>query len=93
MLALHADGPLRERADRGRPVRVLVVDDSPTARRMLRLVLADLTDLVVVGEATSGEECLNRLDELAPDIVVMDWRMPGMDGAETTAAALTKPCA
>jgi DNA-binding NarL/FixJ family response regulator len=65
-------------------VRVLVVDDSPSMRRMLRLVLAELPHVVLVGEAASGEECLRRLDRLAPDVVVMDWRMPGINGVQAT---------
>jgi CheY-like chemotaxis protein len=65
-------------------VRVFVVDDSPTARRMLSLLLTEPRVVVVVGEASSGEECLARVDELAPDVIVMDWKMPGIDGGQTT---------
>ena len=65
-------------------MRVFVVDDSPTARRMLRLVLAERDGVDVVGEAVSAEDCLARVADFAPDVVVMDWRMPGMNGAEAT---------
>jgi DNA-binding NarL/FixJ family response regulator len=71
-------------------VRVLVVDDSPTARRMLRLILAERDGLDVVGEAVSAEDCLARVADFAPDVVVMDWRMPGMDGAQATRALLAR---
>jgi DNA-binding NarL/FixJ family response regulator len=71
-------------------VRVFVVDDSPTARRMLRLVLAEKDGLVVVGEAVSAEDCLARIDDFAPDVVVMDWRMPGMDGVDCTREVLAR---
>jgi len=69
---------------------VFVVDDSPTARRMLRLVLAEREGLDVVGEAVSGEDCLARVADVAPDVVVMDWRMPGMDGADATRELLAR---
>jgi two-component system chemotaxis response regulator CheB len=71
-------------------LKVLVVDDSPTARRMLHLVLDELPGLSVVGEAFSGEDCLATIDALAPQLVVMDWQMPGMNGAETTEALLAR---
>jgi DNA-binding NarL/FixJ family response regulator len=69
---------------------VLVVDDSPTARRMLRLVLSELPGLVIVGEAASGEECLARVDDLTPDVVIIDWQMPGIDGAQATKDVLAR---
>jgi DNA-binding NarL/FixJ family response regulator len=71
-------------------VRLFVVDDSPTARGMLRRVLAELSDVVLVGEATSGEECLTKVGALTPDIIVMDWRMPGINGAHATALLLAR---
>jgi DNA-binding NarL/FixJ family response regulator len=71
-------------------VRVFVVDDSPTARRMLHLILDERDGLDVVGEAASAEDCLARVAEFEPDVVVMDWRMPGMDGAEATRQLLAR---
>jgi len=71
-------------------VRVFIVDDSPIARRMLRRVLADLDDFDVVGEALSAEDCLGRVADLAPDVVVMDWQMPGMNGADATRELLAR---
>jgi two-component system invasion response regulator UvrY len=65
-------------------VRVFVVDDSATARKMLELVLGELAGITLVGEAKSGEEALARVGEARPDVVVMDWKMPSMTGVEAT---------
>ena len=67
---------------RGRP-RVMVVDDNAGFRESL-LALLDAGDLEVVGEARSGEEALSIVENLSPDVVLMDVRMPGIDGIETT---------
>jgi len=64
-------------------VRVLVVDDNPGFRESL-VSLLDLDPLEVVGEAGDGEEALRAATRLRPDVVVMDVRMPTMDGVETT---------
>jgi DNA-binding NarL/FixJ family response regulator len=65
-------------------VRVLVVDDSPSTRMMLREALAMDDDIEVVGEAGGGREAVARTAELTPDVVLMDVRMPDGDGAEAT---------
>lgn len=64
-------------------VRVMVVDDNAGFRESL-LSLLDAGDLDVVGEACSGYEALEIVDGLDPDVVLMDVRMPGIDGIETT---------
>jgi two-component system chemotaxis response regulator CheB len=66
-----------------KPVRVLVVDDSPLFRDMLRLVLEDDPDLKVVGEAQDGEQAIEQVQSLQPDLVTVDLAMPGMGGLET----------
>jgi DNA-binding NarL/FixJ family response regulator len=65
-------------------VRVLLADDQPLVRASLRVVIADTDDLEVVGEAGSGAEAVRLVQDLGPDVVVMDIRMPGMDGIEAT---------
>jgi two-component system, LytTR family, response regulator AlgR len=62
--------------------RVLVVDDEAPARERLRSLLAEIADVLVVGEAGTAEQALEMIDELAPDIVLLDVRMPGMDGLD-----------
>lgn len=65
-------------------VRILVVDDHPIVRSGISGLLATEPDFVVVGEASSGEEALALVAEAAPDVVLMDLRMPGMGGVEAT---------
>lgn len=66
------------------PIRVLLADDQQLIRTALSMVIADLPDIEVVGEAADGEEAVALVDRLAPDVVVMDLRMPGTDGIEAT---------
>ncbi|WP_113719269.1 response regulator [Arthrobacter dokdonensis] len=66
------------------PIRVLLVDDQPLLRMGFRLILEGEDDLDVVGEASNGIEALAAVDRLAPDVVLMDVRMPLMDGIEAT---------
>lgn len=67
-----------------RPVRVLIVDDQPPFREAARMVI-ELTDgYEVAGEAVSGEESLEMVAELRPDLVLMDINLPGIDGIEAT---------
>lgn len=61
-------------------VRTLVVDDSPTMRRLLRQILAADAAFEVVAEAADGAEAIARSAETAPDLVLLDIEMPGMDG-------------
>jgi two-component system, LytTR family, response regulator AlgR len=63
-------------------LKVLIVDDEPPARERLRSLLTEIGDVQVVGEATNGEEGLRSAVDLSPDVVLLDVRMPGMDGIE-----------
>ena len=63
---------------------VLLADDQPLLRMGFRMVLESQDDLSVVGEAADGREALELTRRLAPDVVLMDVRMPGMDGIEAT---------
>jgi DNA-binding NarL/FixJ family response regulator len=64
--------------------RILIVDDQALVRGGLRMILDAQPDLEVIGEATDGHEALKQARELAPDLVLMDVRMPELDGLETT---------
>ena len=66
-------------------LRLLVVDDHPVVRAGLVAMLGEEPDFEVVGEAANGSEAVARAAELHPDVVLMDLRMPVMDGAEATA--------
>jgi DNA-binding NarL/FixJ family response regulator len=65
-------------------IRVLVVDDQAIVRDGLVTVLSLLPDMEVVGEAADGEAAIARVDELSPDVVLMDLRMPVLGGLEAT---------
>jgi DNA-binding NarL/FixJ family response regulator len=71
-----------------RPVRVALVDDQPLVRAGLRMVIDSQPDLQVVVEADDGRDALHRLATTATDVVLMDVRMPGMDGLSATRALL-----
>jgi DNA-binding NarL/FixJ family response regulator len=66
------------------PLRILLVDDHPLVRNGLRALLSSVTDMMVVGEAASGEEAIAQVGELQPDIILMDLHMPGLNGVEAT---------
>jgi signal transduction histidine kinase len=66
------------------PLRVLIVDDHQMVREGLRCILEEYDDLTVVGEASTGEQALQVVCLLNPDVVLMDMQMPGWNGAEST---------
>jgi len=70
----------------GEPIRVLVADDHVLYRRGLELVLSQEPDIAIVGEAGDGVEAIRRTEELLPDVVLMDVRMPRTSGIEACLA-------
>jgi DNA-binding NarL/FixJ family response regulator len=66
------------------PISVLIADDQPMMRTGLRYILDAEPDLAVVGEAADGQSAIDSVRDLQPDVVVMDIRMPGLDGIEAT---------
>ncbi|GAA2043010.1 response regulator transcription factor [Catenulispora yoronensis] len=72
-------------------VRVLLADDQPLMLVGLAILIGDTDDLEVVGQAADGHEAVRLVRELRPDVVVMDIRMPGMDGIEATRQSTAEP--
>ena len=66
------------------PTSILLVDDQPMLRMGYRMILDAQPDLTVVGEAENGLEAIELTDRLEPDVVLMDVRMPGLDGVQAT---------
>jgi DNA-binding NarL/FixJ family response regulator len=66
------------------PIRVLIADDHPFFRDGLRVLLEATPDTLLVGEATTGEEAIAQAVTQEPDIILMDLRMPGLNGIEAT---------
>ncbi len=67
-------------------IRVLIVDDQQAVRRGLHIRLSLEPEVEIIGEAKDGAEAISLAGSLQPDVVLMDARMPGMDGIEATAA-------
>jgi len=71
-----------------RPIRVLIVEDNATFRETLHLLFGMRREIEVVGSVATGDEAPAACLELAPDVVLMDYRMPGMNGVDATRAVL-----
>lgn len=71
-------------------IKVLIVDDHELLRVGIKMLLNTATDIQVVGDADSGEQALRVVSELKPDLVLMDLKMPGIGGLETTRRLLHK---
>ncbi len=65
-------------------IKIMIVDDHIIVREGLKQLLSVQDDIKVIGESSSGLECLELLEKLSPDIILMDVRMPGISGIETT---------
>jgi len=74
-------------------VRVVLADDQPLVRAGLRVLIADTPDLDVAGEAGTGAQAVQLVRDAQPDVVLMDIRMPGMDGIEATRMIMANPTA
>lgn len=77
---------IAEQRDPSVPIRVLVADDQALVRSGFTMLLASAPDIEVVGEAATGAEAVECARELHPDVILMDIRMPEMDGIEATRA-------
>jgi len=67
-------------------IRIVIVEDNKVFREALELLLGLRADLVVVASVTDGEEAIAACTEHRPDVVLMDYRLPGLDGVEATRA-------
>jgi DNA-binding NarL/FixJ family response regulator len=73
------------------PVRVVVVEDNDVFREALVLLLGQEDEVAVVGDVAGGEEAIELCRELEPEVVLLDYRLPGIDGVQA-AAALRRVC-
>jgi DNA-binding NarL/FixJ family response regulator len=74
-------------------IRLLLADDQPLMRTGFRMILEELEDIDIAGEARDGTEAVRLAAELNPDVILMDVRMPGVDGIEATRRILARDAA
>jgi DNA-binding NarL/FixJ family response regulator len=72
------------------PIRLLIVDDHTLFREGLRALFSAIEDIELVGEATTGQEAIDLVEECQPDVILMDIDMPGMSGVKATRSILRK---
>lgn len=72
------------------PIRLLIVDDHTLFREGLRALFSAIDDIELVGEATTGQEAIDLVEECQPDVILMDIDMPGMSGVKATRSILRK---
>jgi DNA-binding NarL/FixJ family response regulator len=74
--------PFLDARQKSSPVRILVADDNPLMRRCLRKLLEQQDSWQVCGEATNGREAIDQVQQASPDVVVIDFQMPEMNGLD-----------
>jgi DNA-binding NarL/FixJ family response regulator len=87
-LLLRRTSPMT--AEKAGPIRILIADDHPILREGMRSIIAMQSDMEIVGEASNGLEAVALYDELQPDVVLMDLRMPEMNGVDAIAKIKSK---
>jgi DNA-binding NarL/FixJ family response regulator len=80
-------------ATAGAPIRVLIADDHPVVRQGLRVLLGVQDDLAVAGEAADGPQAIALTAELAPDVLLLDLKLPGLDGVAVLRELRERGCA
>jgi DNA-binding NarL/FixJ family response regulator len=78
--------------DKAPTIDVLLVEDNDVFREALELMLAVMPDIRVVGSVADGRTAVDVCEETGPDVVLMDYRLPGLDGVEATAAIGSLDC-
>lgn len=75
------------------PLRIVIIDDHPNVRAGIRSLLAGFPDIVIVGEASNGAQAIQLVEELSPDVLVLDVEMPVLGGLQVAAELKKKKAA